>query len=376
MAENLIWYGLVRTYHLGELARSRAFTQLTPEISRWADRRARDDMGMCIVAPIDATFRTHELRFERVLIANTVSGYVDVVLHSSSPDLPVALLESNWELLTEEEELTSLGEPVTVQQLWDRTVLDFDATISVDTLPKTLFGSVAFMRPEAYRVTQIEGEPADVRVALRHRGIAKGEIVHLERNSLLVETLIDDPLADRQWGYALLAGLCSRSRLISDEIVKRSSALVKAINGESGRWSAEPILTKAAEIQQFGIESRAWSQAASYLGNPCLVRIFNNASEDAALGAVDRENQMAALEGLDRFASGLSGAAIARSQRRLNTVGFIVALISVLMASINVVFLVNASSHQREDVYLSAALIIVAIGSALAATLLWRRRSP
>jgi hypothetical protein len=368
----LNWFGLLRTYSLHQV-NSELFQPLPPEIEIWVDARVRNEMKHKQLSPIQITFRAKEFQFERVILVNVTSGYADVLIYSNSRSLPVDLFLSTWGFINEEVKFNFQGQEVSLHSLWNDAIREVIGAADPRSLEGAAFGCIALMRRTYDESVGDFDEEFDDEISisdsLRLTGIKREEMVHIERNSLVVLTQpLENYRDESPWGYILLAGLFSRNRLISDQIIRRATEVSNEINQKSKRRVAEVVLAQSAQVQQFGIQSRAWTQGASYLGNPHLVSIFNKVGGLATLGEMERENQKSALEGLDRFANGLSGAMTARSQRRLNSVGFVVAIFSLLLSGINVTYLATAKTDPRMWVFGTWAFTLLFIIGSLSFT--------
>lgn len=376
MATRLKWFGMLRTYSFNAVD-ARSFEPLPAEVETWVDSRVRGIMRFKHLSPVDISFKGSPFECHRAVLVNISSGYADVLLYSNSPGLPVALLLNSWNLINHSESFERRGRQVSLQELWDDVVDEVLGTGAATLLERSAFGSISLVgrdpEPELGYVEAENDVEADIDEelnlsdSLKLSGVNLGEVVCIERNSLTVlHEQPDDVVTEAPWGYVLLAGLFARSRLIADQIMRRATEVSSEINRTDRRRLAEDVLTQAAKVQQFGIQSRSWIQGASYLGNPHLVAIFNRAEGLASLGEVEHQNQSAALEGLDRFANGLSSAFTARSQRRLNSVGFVVAILSLLLSGINVTYLEQAKPEPRLWVFGTWLITLGFLSGALA----------
>lgn len=376
MAADLNWFGLLRTYSFRTVDND-LFQPLPPEIEVWVDTRVRQQMRFKQLLPIQVTFGATELELQRAILLNTSSRYADVLLYSNASRLPVDLFLNTWNFINNEAFFNYQDNVTPLRRLWDDAVREVVNEADVPFLEGTAFGSISLSNNGANE-DEFEGDLQNeihISDSLNLTGVHHGETVSIERNSLIIlANQLENERAQSPWGYVLLAGLFSRNRLISDQIINRATEVSSEINDQASRRTAEHVLRRSAEVQQFGIQSRAWAQGASYLGNPHLVAIFNKAGGLAALGELERENQLAALEGLDRFANGLSGAMTARSQRRLNSVGFAVAILSLLLSGINVTYLATAKSEPRMWVFGTWVLTLFFISGSLTFTVWFSRR--
>jgi hypothetical protein len=371
----LSWFGLLTTQYLHDV-NTAEFKPLPREIEMWVDARVRPDMKYRSLAAVNIQFGATKLVLERIVLLNVSSLYADIMLFSSAPPLPFDLFTRSWDMINQQAMFERDGREVTLHELWSEAISEIIPKSSEIHYEGASFGPVAIVERRKNQIEDELEDEVDTSNSLKTHGVHRNDTVYVGRNSLIV--LTDDNqgvLTGSAWGYVLLAGVFSRNRLISNQIIRRASEVSREITRHGLRRPAEHILMRSAEIQQFGIESRAWTQGASYLGNPHLVGIFNKAGGLATLGEVERENQLAALEGLDRFTAGLSGAVSARSQRRLNTVGFVVAILSLLLTGINVTYFANARWRPRVWVFETWTLTLLTVSAALGLTLWFSKRA-
>jgi hypothetical protein len=371
MDETLRWIGYLRTAYLPTMDSSQ--WDVPPAvILDCVDTRSRSDLRFRILGEVPLQYLDRNLAFEVVALANSSSHYVDFVAWSSGADLPRSLADDTWSFITHDRLFERGHREFSLHDLWD-VGLVAAAGHTPDAVQATGFGSVAiFSGSEAEN-----GEPSThgwAPHAVFGRGIDPSDRVLIERNSIVVRSPHlenEEPIAP--WGYVVLAGLFSRNRLISDQIVRRATQVASEISQRPRGKTTETILSQSADVQRMGIESRRWTQGASYLGHPELVHLFNTASHLAGLGELERENQLTALEGLDRFATSLSAAITARSQRRLNSVGFVVANLSLMLSGVNMIFFAVNSGSPRQWVFVTWLIIVAVMLAALTATVWFAR---
>jgi hypothetical protein len=263
---------------------------------------------------------------------------------------------------------------VTLSDLWNETVADVfgHESSEVNSWRKTGFGSIGIFSAEPgmdpFAMCDLERSSS-----IMHG--CGGDRVLLERNRCTVTLAPEHSVTDTAGGYLLLATLCCRSRHFAWTLLADVFELVRGIKVEGSSQGASAALESAAEIQRRGVIARREMRAAEYLGDPVLVALFNHSASVASVAEYDRRSLDDALEGLDRLVNGLFAVAADRSQRGLNRVGFVIAFLSLLLATTGLVDVLDAEPQQQMLVYAAGVAVAGALLSTVAVLQARRRLS-
>lgn len=365
----LEWAGFVRSYICEPFLEALELeVPPPPELTKWVDTRYRPRLAYVPLLPIVAEIFGTDLIVERHLLVHRSSPVIDVVLACEGPDLPPQLYEESWQFITGDILFKVDDQMCRLEDLWDdaaRVLLNEN----VDRPDgKTAFGCVGlFSRPRHQSELTESVDDEDV---VSDAGIVESHSVILERNRLQV-VIPEMPTAERSaresaWGYTLLATVCVHSRHFASHIL--DSIHKVAANGPGTNRRPEDVLDDAAAVQRTALLTRPLSHATNYLGHPALVGLFDESASRAALGQRDREHLDAALDGLDKFVNGVAAAAATRSQRKLNAVGFVLALMGVLIGATDVVAIARGRAGDNLWIFSTWALVLIATGLALLRT--------
>ena len=372
MDGQLAWIGFVRAFHDPTLTFD-GWREPPAEVAQWIDSRARPSIRWMSSGTEAVVVNGQAVTFTFTAVANLVTNYVEVTCSASGPVLPNSLADDTWRLITGEVRFSQDGKALSLHDLWSLAAERFGLR-QVSSIPGTAFGSVAVV--SGYGP---DNESDDTRAGhhLWSRGVINHHDVLIERNRITVFVSENSSVVESNpWGYVLLAGLFARVRLVSDETVGQVRSIASDFNSRIKGKAAESLLERSAKTQGFALIARSWIQAASYLGHPELIYLFNTASHLAGLGTLERENQLASLEGLDRFATSLSASVSAHSQRRLNTVGFVVAVLSLLLSGVNMMFFATGSPISRQWVVLTWLAIGLTLTLVLIVSFTFARSEP
>lgn len=369
------WIGFVRTYTCQPITNHSELEEEAPEGLRiWVDSRYRSRLAYFRLPVVRATLLDTEITLERHVLGHRSSPVIDVVLTCEGEDLPHELFDEYWRLMSGEISFAAGDHTCELQDLWDdaaRMVID-DGLAA--TGGRTAFGCVALFTA-ANRVER----PEDADAVVGTVGVQDGHAVWLERNRLKVIIRADDEAAAElrrcAWGYVLLATVCVHARHIAEHILDAIHEVAERCAPPLAASRAEDVLDQAAAIQRTAVLTRPLSHATNYLGHPALVGAFEDSALTAALGQGDREHLDAALDGLDKLVNGISASAATRSQRRLNAVGFVLALLGVLIGSTNIVTMVRGRVVEDAWVFVAWGVVLVATGVTLIRTRPFRGRA-
>jgi hypothetical protein len=356
----LEWVGFVRSYLCEPACEATELEEPPPvELIKWVDARYRPHLGYVRLPEVTVEAFGSEFTLGRHLLLHRASPVVDVVLTCEDGALPRDLYDESWRFITGEVAFGTSDGVRRLEDLWDdaaREVLHERADYENG---KTAFGCVAiFAGPEQ---SEVALDNTDDRV--RSTGIEAHHSVMLERNRLMaiVHQGHDSSVAarDSAWGYVLLATVCVHSRHFASHILE-SIRRVAELSFEDRL--PEDVLNEAAAVQKTALVTRPLSHATNYLGHPALVGLFDESATIAALGQRDRDHLDAALDGLDKLVNGIAAAATARSQRRLNAIGFILALMGVLIGATNIVVIVRGRTSDNLWIFATWAVVLIATG--------------
>jgi hypothetical protein len=387
----LEWMGFVRTYECDTSCFLAARGQRVPEwLRRWIDARYLNAYGrpqgderlaFSFLTLPDRTLAlsnapADKLCLHRGVILNPNATLADVILWATSDGdgLPERLHGRSWELLASQAPLRESDKgqaAVFLPELWDECIGE---ALGSDPAAwrKTAFGGVGIFSagPEdddPLRAIGAEGSFSTL------AGVQPDHRVVLERNRLTV--VLSDPseLERIVGGYLLLGTLCGRSRHVAWTLMWDIATLAARCQLPAVDISAADVLKEAAELQRRGVLARRELRAMDYLGDPRLIALYDRAASVGALGEYDRRGLDDALGGLDRLVNSIFAVATERSQRRLNQVGFVLALVSLLLAATGLGQFVGAPDDQRRWVFLAWACISAGVVLVLAVVRFERR---
>jgi hypothetical protein len=346
-----------------------------PNVARWIDDRykaqyiqvsdqARDPVRFYLLPPVEVTIdmpgQLHRLKLNRAVVDSPHIDVCEAILWSDRSDQPDELHDQVWGMIVGKVQVQQEGvdEQRRLSALWDAAI---DEVFGADPTQwrKTAFGGLGVF----------VGAEAPVELARRYvnqwssdvmLGITDRHHVVVERNRCTVIVPDDEELAEVSGGYLLLTALMGRSRHVSWTLHADVAQLAESTVVADVATRASGVLAEAAELQRRGVIARREMRAMDYLGDPGLISLFNLAAPVAAISEHDRRGLDDALEGLDRMVNGVFAVEADRAQRRLNQVGFGIALISVLLAAPGITDLIQASESDRSWVYLTGLLSIVA----------------
>jgi hypothetical protein len=374
----LEWMGFVRTYECDTTCFLAAQGQPLPAwLRRWIDARylsaygePRDEQRLSFSfislpdKPLDLSVASAtRLCVHRGVVLNPNATLADVILWAAAKDdgLPERLHSHSWELLASQLPLCADADeqPMFLPQLWDECIsqaLGADPT----SWRKTAFGGVGIFSagaPEEDPLHRIGAEGSFSTLM----GVHPDHRVVLERNRVTV-VLQDHAELDRfVGGYLLLAALCGRSRHVAWTLMWDIATLAARCQLPAVGTQAAEVLQEAAEIQRRGVLARRELRAMDYLGDPRLIALYDRAAGVGALGEYDRRGLDDALGGLDRLVNSIFAVATERSQRRLNQVGFVLALVSLMLTATGLGQLVGAPADQRQWVFMAWAAICLGV---------------
>jgi hypothetical protein len=205
---------------------------------------------------------------------------------------------------------------------------------------------------------------------LAMEGLRADHRVWISGNAVGVTMRKRADMLDTVGGYVLLASAGARARHLTSSLAQRVGQIAEdAIPLRGGRQAAA-ILRDAAIVQRDAVLARRDMRARAFLGHPRLVTLFE-AGSDRMLGAADREGLVLALEGLDRLVNSVFAVASEASSMRLNTVGFVLAVLSLFFGATQMAALATAGERPQRWVLVSwaaSAALLALVGAAL---LLW-----
>jgi hypothetical protein len=387
----LEWMGFVRTYECDTSCFLAARGQPLPVwLRRWIDARYLSAYGeprgderlsfsfLSLPDKILALSDTpsDKLCFHRAVVLNPNATLADVLVWvaSDGDGLPERLHSRSWELLARQLPLRDGAKdqpPVFLPDLWDECISEALGT-DPTSWRKTAFGGVGIFavgpgQDDPLRRVGAEGSFSTL------VGVHPDHRVILERNRLTVAVQDRTQLDRVAGGYLLLGALCGRSRHVAWTLMWDIGTLAVRCQPPALDLRAADVLQEAAELQRRGVLARRELRAMDYLGDPRLIALYDRAAAVGALGEYDRRGLDDALGGLDRLVNSIFAVATERSQRRLNQVGFVLALVSLLLTATGLGQLVGAPPDQRQWVFLAWACISLGVVLVLAASRYERR---
>lgn len=368
----------VRAYERpGDLAVRRSPGPFPPHIDKWFDSRFRERevlagrvsfygleslVGSMVIPDADPI----PLILQRAVVDTPRLRLAEAIVWVDEPGvgLPSVVHDQYWNLLlgtTSFRFIDSDGVPETValSVVWDRMITAFCGCAPTGWR-RTGFGSLDIFVEEPARAAEVARE-AVTDSSTRPIAVA-GHHVVVDRNRCTVA--LPDEVSQREirGGYLLLTALLGRSRHFSWTLLDDITALADDSAIDKGGSAATAVLARAADLQRRAVLARREMRASDHLGDPSLIAVFHRAAS-VAVSDYERRTLDDCLEGLDRLGNGVFAVASDRAQQRLNQVGFVIALISVLLAAAGVTDLVSAPPEVSIWVYIVWIISLLALMS-------------
>jgi hypothetical protein len=358
----------VRTYKL-EGCPQREPAPIPHGMVEWINSRYRaqaDRLRYYELAPETVGLEGHTLTVERAALVHPKLLAADVLLTVDGPALP-------WSLYGERTSVDPNAHPKDivldddgrrVHHFWNAAVEELTGRSAgewpyAEGLRRTQFGLVCWDHSE-----DVEAFPV-------HGVIDADRLVFDGRFRLRIRSTapLDGDGSIRFAGYVVLATLCSRTRLLSEELRDQVADLAR--KNQTRAILPAQLLREALDLQGQAITVREQTSAQVFLGGDRLPLIFEDVRDSVTMGSVERQDLDFSLNGLQALAAGSFQSYVQGAAQKASTFALAFGFFSLIFGGIAVVELVR-SQTQRER---AAVLAVIASWMAILAViaLIWIR---
>jgi hypothetical protein len=305
-----------------------------------------------------------QLRMSRSVLAYPSLAAADVMLTMSAPELPSELYDGDGRLdptmHPKDIAIGSAGQKV--HELWNSVMTEISGVApgnwpyDPDGLRRTQFGLVCWSSKA----------PRD---AALHRGIVETDKLAFVGRFRMYVVSSDEFDPKRFMGYVILAGLCSRTRMLTEEIRDEVAGLARRSVNNEARPST--LLQEAIDLQEHAIRMRQETSGQTFLGGDTLPLVFEDIRNTVTMGDVERQEFEQSLNGLQMLTEGLLQIYVERAGRRVSIFGLFFGGFSLLFGGVAVVELARAWSEAEWTALTAVTCAWILAG--LAAYLLRRR---
>jgi PAS domain-containing protein len=360
----------VRTYRLdGRPVREP--TPIPDEMEEWINSRyraQRDRLHYYELNPEGVKLNENTLSVRRAVLFHPQLHAIDVLLMIDGPDLPWSLYgeRTSVDPNAHPKDIVLDGDGRRVHEFWNDAMAEVAGQSPGEWpyakgLRRTQFGLVCWDHSKdinafpVHGVVDVDRLVFDGRFRLRIRSLAP----------------FDDDGRIRFTGYVVLATLCSRTRLLSEEL--RDDVTDLAQKNQNRAISAAELLRQALALQGRAITIREQTSAQVFLGGDRLPLIFEDVRDSVTMGSVERQDLDFSLNGLQALAAGSFQSYVQGAAQKASTFALAFGFFSLIFGGIAVVELVRSQTHRERAALLAVIASWMAMLAVIAIIWVWNR---